>query len=233
LLDRSYLGRLLLVPVRIQFHELGHALVAWLSSRFALPLPFGFTFWHEGQSATAALLALGLLGYLVYRSDREGSRFGVVVGLGLVLLWLWLSRGLSAERSLTWVIAGGCAGELVLSALTMVAFYFPLPDRLRWDFFRFVVLVPATAVWRAALWLWIDIARGRAALPTGTFVGIGETRGDLDRLLAEPGFDADRIVRLYLTLALLTGAFGLLAYGLFAWRALRGLREFPGAPPRR
>ena len=46
LISASGFGRLLGSLMGMPFHELGHASVAWLSSRFAFPLPF-FTI-HRG-----------------------------------------------------------------------------------------------------------------------------------------------------------------------------------------
>jgi hypothetical protein len=222
LLSAGRFGRLLLFPLQIQFHELGHAVVAWLSSRAALPLPFGFTFWRESQSSFVALCMLFLIGAFGYRADREGSRFGVGLAFVLAGAWLWLSRGISAERSLMWVIAGGCAGELWISALVMLGFYFPLPDRLRWDFFRFLALPPAAAVWLAAARLWRRVARGTALLPRGSILGAGDANGDMDRLLDHYDFTPAGLARLYFGLAVCSG---LLCLGVYAWFALRAVRK--------
>jgi hypothetical protein len=220
------LGRLLLVPVQIQFHELGHAMMAWLSSRAALPLPFGFTFWREQRSPFVGLCMLFLLGVLVVRSDRERSRFGVSVGLCLAAAWFYCSCVLSAARTLELTIAGGIAGEFVLTSLVMVAFYFPLPDRLRWDFFRFLLVLPAASAWLASARLWLGVYRGTAPLPMGSILGTpGDGSGDLDRLIDVYGHAPHAITRTMMTLCVGSALIFCATYAFFGARALQQLRD--------
>ena len=59
----------LLAGFHVWIHELGHASVAWLSGRPALPLPFGWTNVEPDESLIlylvilASLLALGVTGW--------------------------------------------------------------------------------------------------------------------------------------------------------------------------
>lgn len=228
LVGSTTLGSLLLLPFQIQFHELGHALVAWLSGRAALPLPFGFTFWKEERSLFVGCSVAFLLGLLLVYAQRERRPFGTLVGVLLSAAFVVLALLLSVERSRELILLGGLAGELVLSSLTMVAFYFPMPDRLRWDFFRFVLLVPASACWLGALRLWLGVWRGTRALPMGSILGTDGT-GDLDRLIAEYGHDPRSIAAGYGELALWTLGLVLLVYAVFAlrgWWRLRPTRSF-------
>lgn len=218
LLGSTTLGSLLLLPFRIQFHELGHALVAWLSGRAALPLPFGFTFWREERSWFTGCCVVFLLGLLLVYAVREKRPFGVLVGVLSSAAFVVLALVLSVDRSRELILLGGLAGELVLPSLFMVAFYFPLPDRLRWDFFRFVVLAPASGCWLSALSLWLGVWRGTRALPMGSILGT-DGSGDLDRLMAEYGHDAHAISRGYGELALWTVGLVLAVYAVFALRA--------------
>src|SRR5690349_17890768 len=71
LFTMSYFGKLLAMLAQIQFHELGHALPAWLSSRAALPLPFGFTFWREEPSIITGACFAFLACVLIYRGYVE------------------------------------------------------------------------------------------------------------------------------------------------------------------
>ncbi|MDB4990554.1 MAG: hypothetical protein JWN04_5732 [Myxococcaceae bacterium] len=217
-------GSLLLVPAQIQFHELGHALLAWLSGRAALPLPFGFTFWREQQSVFTGCCMAFLLGVLLVRAVRERRPFGAVLASSLLLAFLVLSLLVAADTSRMLILLAGLAGELVLTSLAIVAFYFEMPDRLRWDFFRFIVLFPATGSWLAAVQLWLGVARGKRALPTGSILGTtGDGSGDLDRLLAEYDFSEASITTLYGRLSLLTAAVVVVTYGVFALRAAHKL----------
>lgn len=217
-------GRMLAMPLQIQFHELGHALVAWLSSRAALPLPFGFTFWRQERSTFTGLCVLFLLGLLFVKSDREGKWFGVLLSGSLIVAWVMLTFVVANERSEMWIIAGGVAGEFVLSGLAMLAFSFPMPDRLRWDFFRLLVLPLATFAWVSSARLWIGVARGTQPLPLGSFLGsAGDLSGDLDRLMHDYGWTADGLTRGYVWLCALSGLVVLSGHAFFALRALRNL----------
>jgi hypothetical protein len=224
LLSSTTFGRLIAVPVQIQFHELGHALVAWLSSRAALPLPFGFTFWREESSTFTGLCVLSLLAFLFVRADRERRPFAVFVSGALIVAWVFVTFVVSSQRSLVWIIAGGVAGEFVLTSLAMTAFFFPMPDRLRWDFFRFLVLPPAALAWVSSTRLWVAVARGKQALPLGSILGsAGDMSGDLDRLIAEHGFTPGGIARGYLLVCLGSGVLWFATYAFFALPALRAI----------
>ena len=222
----SELGRLVLYPVQLQFHELGHALFAWLSSRSALPLPFGFTFWRIEQSRFTGACMLFLLGVLAYRGYLERRKFALALSGALLVAFVVLSLVVSPDTSLMLMLVGGIAGEFILSCMVLVAFFFPLPDRLRWDFFRFVLLLPAAGTWVASARLWLDVSRGLRPLPMGSILGTtGDGSGDLDRLIAQHGFTPASITHLYLSLAGLTATILALTYGWFALRGLAALRR--------
>lgn len=217
-------GRLLTVPLQIQFHELGHAVVAWLTSRAALPLPFGFTFWREDRSRFVACCMLFLLGCLAVRALLERRPFGAALALGLTGGWFVLSHVVSAESSLRWVIWGGIGGEFLLTSCVLMAFFFQLPDRLRWDFFRFVALFPAAAVWLSAARLWLGIAHGTEWIPMGSILGSGDAGGDMDRLLRDYRMSEQAITDSYLLVMRLSGLLWAGCYLFFALRAIRTLR---------
>jgi Zn-finger nucleic acid-binding protein len=206
-----FFGSLLSMP----FHELGHALASWLGSRFALPLPF-FTVWSNSQSLLFGLALAALLGGFGLRSWREGRRFGLVLALALLALQLWLSCFMPARQSLMLQILGGALGEIALGALVLVAFHFPLPDRLRWDFWRWPALLPGGVCFGHALLLWIGAARDARRIPWGAAIG-DESDGDMNRLVRDFGWSAAGLARFYLTAAclalLLIGAAYAMALG--------------------
>jgi hypothetical protein len=225
LLTASSFGRLLAFPIEIVFHELGHAVPSWLSSRAALPLPCGITFHSESQSAFTGLCFVFLLGVLAYRGYREERPFVVGVAAACFALFLVFSLLLSAERTEELILLGGIAGELWLSALVIASFYFPMPDRLRWDFFRVLLLPIACVAFVATTRLWWGVAAGTSDMPLGSlFGGRDDGAGDLDRLMIDFGWFPEALVHVYLRLALACGAalFGL--YAAFAVRAVRRLR---------
>ncbi|MGB7564387.1 MAG: M50 family metallopeptidase, partial [Prochlorococcaceae cyanobacterium] len=65
----------LLFGVRIWFHEFGHALVAWLSGRRALPLPIGWTSTSQKRSPVVMVLVLFLELVLLTMAWRERKAF--------------------------------------------------------------------------------------------------------------------------------------------------------------
>jgi hypothetical protein len=223
LFTMSGFGRLVAVGAQIQFHELGHALPAWLSSRAALPLPFGLTFIRDDPSWFTGTCMAFLIALLIHRGYVEERRATLIVGGVLLAGWLALTFFVSRDSARTLVLLGGFVGELSLSALAMIAFHLRLPDRLRWDFFRFLVLPFAACGYVGALRLWLGILRGSVALPMGSFLP-GDGVGDFERLIAEHGFTPESIIRLGATSARLSVlALGVWYAGLVV-RALRGWR---------
>jgi len=203
----------LMLPAQIFIHELGHAIPSWLSSRRALPLPCGVTFWEEEQSLFVGFGMVFLLGVLMVHAYRERRPFGIALGTGALLLLAFFSLGISNDRSFEWTILGGVAGEFWVSTLMIVSFFFRMPDRLRWDFFRLLIIFPAFTTWVAATRLWFGIATGSADMPTGSiFGGSHDEGGDLNRLMNEYGWAADELTRFYTGLAVLTGALILVVY---------------------
>lgn len=203
----------LMLPAQIFIHELGHAIPSWLSSRRALPLPCGVTFWEEEQSLFVGFGMVFLLSVLMVHAYRERRPFGIALGAGALVLLGFFTLGISNDRSFEWTILGGVAGEFWVSALMIVSFYFRMPDRLRWDFFRLLLIFPAFTTWVAATRLWFGIATGSASMPTGSiFGGSHDEGGDLNRLMNEYGWAADELTRFYTSLAFLTGLLILAVY---------------------
>ena len=217
----SQFGRLLAMLAQIQFHELGHALPAWLSSRAALPLPFGFTFWREERSVFTGLCASFLIALLIYRGYAEGRRATLVFGVALLLAWLGMTWFLSTETSHLLILMGGFVGELCLPALALIVFHARMPDRLRWDFFRFLVLPVAACAYVGALRLWLGIAEGSAGLPMGSFLP-GDGNGDFERLIRDHGLSQASIIHVGTSCARAS----LLGLGVsYAWGVAAALRQ--------
>lgn len=221
LFTMSLFGRLLAMGAQIQFHELGHALPAWLSSRAALPLPFGMTFIRDEPGVFTGLCVAFLASVVLYRGYVEERRATLLAGAGLLLGWLVLTFGVAPARSRMLVLLGGFVGELCLPALMLVAFHLRLPDRLRWDFFRFLALPFAACAYMGALRLWLGIAHGSVQLPMGSFLP-GDGNGDFDRLIAEYGFSQASIIRVGTSCAR-ASVVGLGAH--YAWLALNAWRQ--------
>jgi hypothetical protein len=190
-------GRFLGALVGMPFHELGHAVASWLGSRFAVPLPF-FTIWSNEQSVLFGALVAGLLGWFGYHSWRERSRFGVLLAATLLATQVSISWIGSPRSSEMIQILGGALGEIVLGALLLAGFHFPLPDRLRWDFWRWPALLPASICFAQALLLWTRALGDTSQIPWGSAVG-SEADGDMNRLVRDHGWTARTLVTFYLS----------------------------------
>jgi Zn-finger nucleic acid-binding protein len=189
-------GRFFGALVGMPFHELGHALASWLSSRFAVPLPF-FTVWHEEQSVPFGLGVAAVLVWLGWHSWHERRRFGLVLALCLLVLQVGLSWFVPVRFTSMLQILSGGLGEIVLGALVLIAFHFPLPDRLRWDFWRWPALLPASLCLAHALVLWSRAVRDVRHIPWGAAIG-SAADGDMNRLVQSFGWSPAALATFYL-----------------------------------
>lgn len=219
----------LFLPAHIMFHELGHAIPCWLSARSALPLPCGITFWNEHQSLFVGLGMAFLFAVLIKRSVDERRPFAAALG-GVLMVLLAIGCLIPTEWSFEVTILGGVGGEFWISALALAAFHFRVPDRLRWDFFRFIVVIPAATTWCYSVGLWLGIAGGTERMPTGTiFGGSHDNGGDLNRLISDYGWSPDGLTQFYVALAALTAALLLFTWAQVASNSLKTLRAAAGA----
>jgi hypothetical protein len=217
------LARPIVFIVQIWFHEIGHAVPAWLSSRAALPLPFGFTFWREESSWFTGLCVLFLIGVLGVTSFREKRYYGVAAAGVLLGFWAYMSLVLDSRESIGWILFGGLLGELVLSTVAIVSFYYRAPDRLRWDFWRYVVLIPAACVFASSFAMWIRIEQGTQALPLGSIIGApGDGTGDIERMMAGYDWTGAALTTTYRTIGTICLLVIVGHYVFFAFRAWRG-----------
>lgn len=208
-------ARVLLYPFQILVHELGHAVTAWLSGRMAVPLPMGITFWSRPSLFVSLLVSAVLVGYGVM-AWRERRMFAVGTAVALLTLQACLSWIVSDSISEMWVTFGGIGGELLISTFVVVAFYYRAPDRLRWDFWRFVLLLPAASAFTMQVLLWERAASDATQIPMGS--ALSATRdgsGDLEKLVQVYGWTVERIVESYRLLAFLCLVVIVLHYVVF------------------
>ncbi|MFS8910155.1 hypothetical protein NW841_03305 [Synechococcus sp. H60.3] len=198
LVNNIALLQVLHLPWHIWIHELGHATIAWWSGHRALPLPFGWTSISSQRDPFVYFGILFLLA-LLFKSARE-ERIRWLQPLAIVLALLqfymtWLMPNRTKEMLITF---GGVGGEFYISTFLIACFYLRLPDRWRWDFWRFVVLgVAASSLWRS-FWQWHRIQKGLASIPWGTLLGgQGDAGGDMNRLVDDFGWSADQIIQTY------------------------------------
>lgn len=196
LLCATPFGRLLASMVGMPFHELGHAAASWLSSRIAIPLPF-FTFWFDDQSVLMGLVVASALGWLGYRAYQEDNRFAMGVAATLLFIQAIFTLALPTDLTLMWQILSGAMAELLFGAFLLVAFHFPLPDRLRWDFWRWVAIIPGALCFTQAMLLWRRASNDLNHMPWGAALG-AESDGDMNRLVGQFGWSAQELADFYL-----------------------------------
>ncbi|MEO0771363.1 MAG: hypothetical protein AAFY72_18410, partial [Cyanobacteria bacterium J06649_4] len=109
---------------------------------------------------------------------------------------------------MTWLISedtfdmmlsfGGIGGEFYLSTLLIVSFYFPLPERWKWEFFRYPAVLCAGFTFLGSAWHWRQIQRGLEDIPWGSlFGGADHIGGDMNQLSVVYGWSDQRIIDTY------------------------------------
>ena len=219
-------GRLLASLVGMPFHELGHAAASWLSSRIAIPLPF-FTFWFDDQSVLMGMVVASVLGWLLFHTYREKNWFMFASASVVTLCWAVATFLIPPTRTLMWQILSGALGEIVFGAFILVGFHFALPDRLRWDFWRWIALIPAGLCFTQATMLWRTVSADVSQMPWGSAVG-AESDGDMNRLVQQFHWSANDLADFYLNVANL----GLIALAIaYTYSAHRLIQRKRGQSP--
>lgn len=216
ILNAMPITNLLLRGIKIWAHEFGHATIAWLAGRQAIPLPIGWTNINPERSALVYGGVLILLGLLYWSGQREKKRWPMVLAGGLGILQFAMTW-LMSPRTFDMLFAfGGIGGELYLSTLLMVSFFFPLPAYWRWDFYRYPVVLAAAFTFWGQFWLWKRIRLGYASIPFGMMWGDAE-QGDMNILVDRHQWEPGTIIGTYNTLAnlCLLALLGVYAYGLY------------------
>ncbi len=206
----------LLWGIKIWIHEFGHATVAWMAGRQAIPLPIGWTNINPQRSLLVYLGVLILLGLLFWAGRREQKRWPMGLAVVLAILQFWMTWVMTANRFDMLLYFGGIGGELYLSTLLMVGYYFPMPNYWRWDFYRFPVVLGAAFTFWGQFGLWKQIRRGQASIPFGGLWGDAD-HGDMNILANRHGWTSGDMINTYngianLCLLALLGVYGYILY---------------------
>ncbi|MBE9156197.1 hypothetical protein IQ265_05050 [Nodosilinea sp. LEGE 06152] len=191
---------ILLWGIKIWIHEFGHATVAWLAGRRAIPLPIGWTSVDPRRSLFVYCGILLLLVLLYQAGRREEKRWPVVLAVVLAIVQFFMTWLISADAFDMLLSFGGVGGEIYLSALLIVGFYFPLPQYFRWDFYRFPVVLGAAFCFWGQVWLWQQVPRGKASIPFGSLWGEAD-HGDMNQLINVHGWTPGDIIGTYSAIA--------------------------------
>ncbi len=106
-------------------HESGHAITAWLTGRWAVPLLWVTPHGEERSWAIVLLVTAAILfaGFLAWKMERPGWLLAAAALLLLQLVALSLPAG-------ALIVFFGDGGALVLATLLMATFYAPRESRL-------------------------------------------------------------------------------------------------------
>jgi hypothetical protein len=192
----------LLEGFHVWIHEMGHASVAWLSGRPALPLPIGWTNVESAKSPVvyfAVLLSLGALGFAGWRERRA---WPMILAAALLAAQTYMTWGLSEDRAHLWMIFGGVGGEFYLAAAMIALFYFEFPEKFRWGSCRYVVLFIGASSFFETYSFWRKVKHGVEGIPYGSMInGENDGGGDMNILADGYRWTQHRIVYTYNHLA--------------------------------
>jgi hypothetical protein len=117
--------RLVAAMLAMVLHESGHAITAWLTGRWAVPLPWVTPHGQERSWLIVLLVTavIGFAGFLAWKMERPGLLFAAAALLILQLVAL-------ASPAEAMIIFFGDGGALVLATLLMATFYAPRESAL-------------------------------------------------------------------------------------------------------
>lgn len=192
----------LLEGFHVWIHELGHASVAWLCGRPAVPLPIGWTNVEPNRSLVLYLAILAGLGFLALVGWRERKAWPVVLAVSLAVVQSLMTWRLGEGRAREWMIFCGVGGEFYLSAAMVCLFYLEFPDWFRWGSCRYVVLFIGAASFFESYSFWRSVRRGAEAIPYGSMInGEDDGGGDMNILVDEYHWTQHRVIFTYNHLA--------------------------------
>ena len=87
----------LLQGIDIWFHEFGHAVMAWMAGRRAIPLPIGFTPVNPERSSFVYVGVLILFGLLFWAGQREQKRWPRMLAISLTVIQFGMTWLMSAN----------------------------------------------------------------------------------------------------------------------------------------
>lgn len=208
----------------VWIHEFGHATMAWMTGKRALPLPIGWTTISEEKSFFVYFGVLFLLGLLFVSSWKERKIGPMVFAAGLAVLQFYMTWFLPSEHARMWIIFGGVGGEFYLSAAMIGLFYCQFPEKFKWGGCRYVFLFIGASSFFRIYTFWKEVQRGTEDIPFGSMVnGENDGNGDMNILSSDFGWKNRHIIATYNHLGDACLAALVLVYAIFAL----GLNRLP------
>ena len=192
--------KFLLRGINIWMHEFGHATVAWMSGRKAIPLPFGWTNVEPNKSGFVYFGILTLFGLLFWASRKENRTWPMVLAVVFAVIQFWATWIMSDDLFNLMLSFGGIGGEFYLCTVLMVSFYFPLPEYFKWDLYRYPVVLGSAFTFWGSFGSWRQIDRGEQSIPWGSLWGGQAHAGGDMNILSASGWSDQHIIDTYNTL---------------------------------
>lgn len=188
----------------IPLHEMGHALVAWMGGRWALPLgaivpTAGMTLVANSRSMVFIFIFFSLLMAGIYYFYKKQYRFHLSMLLLIFTLSCFLTFAIDELRLAAYISMAGILGEIILSTFLIVCFYYNLTNRFRWDFWRFPALLFGTTAFTNTALQWYRIKNNLQAMPMGSAIsaeGAKDISGDMNQLILA-GWMPQQIILIY------------------------------------
>jgi hypothetical protein len=209
----------LLEGFHVWIHELGHASVAWMTGRKAIPLPIGWTNVEQERSVFVYAGVVALLSTLAVYGWRERKAMPVFLGAVLACAQVYMTWCLPEDRGHMWMIFAGVGGEFYVAAAMVGLFYYQFPDGFRWGGCRYFFLFIGAASFSETFAFWRDVKRGIEGIPYGSMIG-GEDDGggDMNILRDDYGWTQHQIFNTYYHLGEVCLAGLVVVYAFFALR---------------
>ena len=201
----------------IWIHEFGHATVAWLSGKRAIPLPIGWTNIVFERSYFVYFGVLLLLAILFVAGWREKRIAAMVAAVLLALAQFWMTWIMPEETARMWIAFGGIGGEYCLSTAAIILFYFQLPEKFRWGACRYLFLFFASGRLYSTFTFWRRVQAGTEGIPYGSMVnGEDDKSGDMDTLVNDFHWTQHKVSGTYNHLGTVCVAAVIIVYLIFA-----------------
>lgn len=192
----------LLEGFHVWIHEFGHASVAWLSGRKAIPLPIGWTNVEHDKSILVYGGLLFLIGAMGVAGWRERRLWPMVLAAALFSAQTYMTWFLPDDRAHMWMIFGGVGGEFYIAAAMVGLFYFEFPEKFMWGGCRYVFLFVGAGSFFDSYVFWKKVKHGLEGIPYGTMInGEDDGGGDMNILKDDYHWTQHRIIATYNHLA--------------------------------